>query len=37
MPLAKYNPLNHKTETKKDGETGGFVGLLPHKKVKHGL
>ena len=35
-PLAKYNPLNHKTETKKDGETGGFVGLLPHKKVKHG-
>ena len=34
-PLAKYNPLNHKTETKKDGKTGGFVGLLPHKKVKH--
>jgi hypothetical protein len=30
-PLTTYNPLNYKTETKKDGETGGFVGLLPHK------
>ncbi len=29
MPLAKYYPLNHQTETKKDGEMGGFVGLLP--------
>ena len=37
-PLAKYNPLNHETaETSKHDQTGGFVGLLPHKKVKRGL